>query len=153
MLLSTLPNTILNSVRFPLLYTSCDKFAFFEKLLNCSLASPAKPSVQRGLRNELLSLLSLEFATYGISVQLALAWQNIPNAFICTMCSWLTVFIVSSTDYLETYENGLVNVVNAKQSILAQEILNGYLSRNAAAATKREWCEVATDASSYSENK
>ena len=80
-----------------------------------------------------------------------LAWQNIPNAFICTMCSWLTVFIVSSTDYLETCEIGLVNVV--KQSIIAQEILNGYLSRNAAAATKREWCEVATDASSYPENK
>ena len=82
-----------------------------------------------------------------------LVWQNTPNAIICTMCSRLTVFIVSSTDFLETYKIGLVNVVNAKQSIIAQEILNGYLSRNAAAATKREWCEVATDASSYSENK
>ena len=82
-----------------------------------------------------------------------LVWQNIPNAFICTMCSWLTVFIVSSTDFLETYEIGLVNVVNAKQSIIAQDMLNGYLSRNAAAATMREWCEVATDAICYPENK
>lgn len=105
MLLSTLPNTILNSVRFPLLYTSCDKFAFFEKLLNCSLASPAKPSVQRGLRNELLSLLSLEFATYGISVQLALAWQNIPNAVIRvgTSCSYPFLFIPITREYTKRY--------------------------------------------------
>jgi len=78
-------NTFLNSVRFPPLYTSRDRFAFFGKLLNCSLALPAKHSVQRRPCDEILLYSEFEailvLCNLSDSLTKFYSWKLLPPLF------------------------------------------------------------------------